>query len=67
MASLEDLVVALADATWKGQRREDVEDELAIRLVSALKVEPWRAAQIVGDIAEAAGEAAAGRIEWQRT
>jgi hypothetical protein len=66
LGGIEDLLVAMADATWKGQRRDELEDELALRLVAELKIEPWRAAQIVGDLAEAAGERAAERMEWQR-
>ena len=57
--------VALADSIWKGQRDDDLEQEVVGKIAAAVKIEPWdvwlRLDEIVTKIADRADE----RLEMQ--
>ncbi|MBM4095632.1 MAG: HD domain-containing protein [Planctomycetes bacterium] len=42
-AGFEDMLVALADSIWKGERREDLEDAICARIAEAVGLDQWRA------------------------
>jgi hypothetical protein len=62
---LEDLLVSLADAVWKGKRRGELEDLVVARIASAAGVETWRAFTELDDVLGAVAAGADARIEWQ--
>ena len=51
-AAIEDRLVALADALWKGKRREPLEAALTMELARAVPMEPWAAFTALDAIAE---------------
>ena len=64
-ASIEDLLVALADAVWKGQRWRELEDAVTAHIAAAAGRERWevfdRLDTIITEIAAPADE----RLAWQ--
>lgn len=64
---IEDLLVALADAIWKGRRDEELEDRLAGRLSGLSGVGRWEAFSALDEIVEAIVDGADARLAWQST
>lgn len=62
----EHVIVAAADAAWKGARSEEAENELARRLCESGMPE-WEAWTIVDEAMTDAGEDGPARIHYQRT
>lgn len=62
----EDLLVALADTCWKGQRDEELETLVASRIASLCDVEKWAAFMKLDEILERIAGAAEERLAWQR-
>jgi putative nucleotidyltransferase with HDIG domain len=62
----EDLLVALADASWKGQRDEELETLLASRIASLQGVEEWEAYLALDEMLERVAGLAEERLAWQR-
>jgi len=62
---LEDLLVALADKVWKGERDGPLEQALLARVATATGEEPWQAWLTLDDILTALAEQAAERLLWQ--
>lgn len=62
---LEDLLVALADTTWKGQRLEELEMQIVQKIVEKTGLKPWLVFQeldeLLTDIASYGDE----RLAWQ--
>jgi len=51
-ASIEDLLVALADKLWKGKREDDLERRVADAISSAAKREAWETFDVLDAICE---------------
>jgi hypothetical protein len=62
----EDLLVALADTSWKGQRDEELEKLLASRIASLQGIEKWEAFMALDEMLERVAGAADERLAWQR-
>ncbi len=61
-----DLLVKLADTSWKGKRVEMLEERVARELACRCERSYWDVYLLVSDIAERIGEHASRRLEWQR-
>lgn len=62
--SLEDLLVALADALWKGQRQQRLEQRLIQLIVEQCQDEPWHTYMQLDDLASDNAREARGRLAW---
>lgn len=62
---VEDLLVALADSTWRGRRNEEVEARLAERLAERTGADPWAAFLALDTVVERACVGAEERLAWQ--
>jgi len=63
---LEDLLVALADTAWKGQRLEDLEAKVIDRIAEEIGAERWEIfGQLDGLLEEVASRSDA-RLAWQQ-
>jgi len=62
----EDLLVALADTSWKGQRDDELEKLLASRIASLQGIEKWEAFMALDEMLERVAGAADERLAWQR-
>ncbi|OLT25879.1 phosphohydrolase [Actinomadura sp. CNU-125] len=62
---LEDLLVSLADAVWKGKRVPDLEDLVVARLAEAAGGEAWEEFAALDDLLTAIGDTADGRLAFQ--
>jgi hypothetical protein len=66
-ATIEDLLVSLADKVWKGRREEELEQKIVARLAKATGQQPW---DVFMKLDELLGELAAdadARLELQRS
>jgi hypothetical protein len=61
----EDLLVALADSCWKGQRDEELETRLATQIASRQGIEEWEAFLALDEILQRIAAGAEGRLAWQ--
>lgn len=65
---LEDLLVALADCIWKGQRLEALEKQVIDKIAEQTGVEEWEVfSEIDGLLDEEIGSQGDERLAWQRT
>ena len=62
---LEDLVVALADTSWKGQRDNELEQRITTLLVATTAQEPWKVWSDLDEMLEAYSADATERLLWQ--
>jgi len=62
---LEDLLVALADTTWKGQRLEELEMQIVIRIVEKTGLEPWLVFQELDELLTNVASCGDERLAWQ--
>jgi hypothetical protein len=62
----EDLLVALTDTCWKGQRDEELETKLASRIACLQRIEKWDAFLALDEILARIADAAEERLAWQR-
>ncbi len=62
---LEDLLVGLADATWKGQRIDDLESQVVERIADQANVEAWKAFEKLDAILEDVASRGDERLAWQ--
>jgi hypothetical protein len=65
--SLEDLLVALANAIWKGKRNQRLEDAITVRIAAHEGQESWEVFMILDDIVVAITEDAEIRLAWLET
>ena len=65
--AVEDLLVALADSTWKGQRSDDLETRLALLISRDSGIEAWEVFATLDQIIENATMGAESRLAWQAT
>jgi HD superfamily phosphodiesterase len=63
--ALEDLVVALADTCWKGERNEELELLLACRIAGLEGIERWEAFLVLDEIVGVVASRADERLAWQ--
>ncbi len=64
--TLEDLLVALADALWKGQRDDVLEDLCCHRIAQGCGLDPWRVSLRFYEMTEQIAAGAAERVVWQQ-
>lgn len=62
---VEDLLVALADSTWKGQRSEELETRIASMIAEAVGIETWAVFSALDDIVGTEAAEAEARLAWQ--
>jgi putative nucleotidyltransferase with HDIG domain len=62
---LEDLLVALADQTWRGKRSNALEQRIVDVLVLEAAAQPWQAFIMLDDLIEKIAERADPRLSWQ--
>ncbi|MGI8857814.1 MAG: HD domain-containing protein [Thermomicrobiales bacterium] len=61
---LEDLLVALADTIWKGQRDENLERVLALHVAALQCQEPWAIYLALDDLIQPITQGADARLLW---
>lgn len=64
--TLEDLLVALADYSWKGSRNEALETMVAGRITESLGTETWEAFMGLDEIVSKVASRGEERLAWQR-
>lgn len=64
--ALEDLLVALADHSWKGSRNEALETMVAGRIAESLGTETWEAFMGLDEIVAEVASRGEERLAWQR-
>jgi hypothetical protein len=65
-AVLEDRLVALADAVWKGKRVEKLEERIAAEIADCLRLSLWDVLPPLQEHLDEIASRSAQRIEWQR-
>ena len=63
---LEDLLVALADAIWKGQRLEPLEKKVIDQIVKKTNLEEWEAFCKLDGLLEEIASRGDERLAWQQ-
>lgn len=63
---LEDLLVALADCVWKGQRLEPLEEKVVGRIAERTGKEPWEVFEKLDSLLEQVASRGDERLAWQR-
>ncbi|HEY1012349.1 MAG TPA: HD domain-containing protein, partial [Herpetosiphonaceae bacterium] len=63
-AALEDLLVALADACWKGARRQELESALGELIAARLGADRWAVWLALDDLIESVAAGADRRLAW---
>lgn len=63
---LEDLLVALADAVWRGKRDPLLEGAIGQRIVEQIGAADWHVYATLDDLLSEIAADADGRLEWQR-
>jgi len=63
---LEDLLVALADAVWKGQRLEALEAQVVDRIGENTDIEPWEVFDKFDGLLEEIAAHGDERLAWQQ-
>jgi hypothetical protein len=63
--TLEDMVVALADACWKGKRDEELESRLASHIAGLLGIKKWEVFLALDEIIARIAAHAEERLAWQ--
>ena len=63
---LEDLVVALADTVWKGQRIDDLETQVVERIAGQTSIETWQAYAELDSLLQDVASKGHARLAWQR-
>lgn len=63
---LEDLLVALADTVWKGQRLEVLEVQVIDRITEKIGAERWEVFDRLDGLFEEVARQADARLDWQR-
>lgn len=63
--AVEDLLVALADSAWKGQRNTELEARLAARIARCSGAQDWEIYLALDEINEATASRAEDRLAWQ--
>jgi hypothetical protein len=66
-ATLEDMIVALADAVWKGARRDALEKIISVKIASLTGDEVWNTFMTLDSTIQAIAKHAEARLEWQQT
>jgi putative nucleotidyltransferase with HDIG domain len=62
---IEDILVALADKTWKGKRIDDL-DAAAVEMISRQsRIEPWQCFSVLDEILQSLAAKADERLAWQ--
>lgn len=64
---LEDIVVALADCVWKGQRLEALEAQMIDRILEQVQVERWEVFDALDALLAEVAVHGDQRLAWQRT
>ena len=64
-AEMEDLLVALADALWKGRRDEELEERCCHVIARQCHLDPWRVSLRFYEMTEDLAEGADERLAWQ--
>lgn len=62
---LEDLLVALADTIWKGQRLEELEMQIVNQIVEKTDLEPWLVIQELDELLMEIASCGDQRLAWQ--
>ncbi|HET8911673.1 MAG TPA: HD domain-containing protein [Ktedonobacteraceae bacterium] len=62
---LEDTLVAFADTIWKGQRNNDLEQEITQQIASQIQEEAWNVYMKLDDLTSELEKGAHERILWQ--
>lgn len=65
--SIEELLVCLADAAWKGQRQENLECKLVNRIAEHCDLESWEVFAEFDNLLQVVTEQAEQRLAWQAT
>jgi hypothetical protein len=65
-ADLEDRLVALADAVWKGKRVEELEERIAADIADRSRLSLWDVLPALQEHLDEIASFSAQRIEWQR-
>lgn len=63
-ATIEDLLVALADELWRGTRDQALEEALTERIAAAVQDTPWAVYMDLDDIAMSLAEVGPARMQW---
>ena len=63
--AVEDLLVALADHSWKGSRSEDLESKVAERIAGSLGIEIWESFMGLDEIVAQVASRGEERLAWQ--
>lgn len=63
---VEDLLVALADKVWKGQRHELLEGLVVERIASTTGIDKWQVFSSLDEILTTIAETGDQRLEWQQ-
>lgn len=66
MPQLEDLLVALADALWRGRRDSELEDALCQHIAALTGEAYWQIFARLDDIASEIAASADARLAWQQ-
>jgi len=62
---LEDLLIALADTVWKGQRIEELENQIVIKIVEKTGQKPWSVFQQMDELLTDIASCGDQRLAWQ--
>ena len=65
--ALEDYLVALADACWKGSRIETLEVKVSERIAETIGIETWEAFIVLDEIVAEIACRSEERLAWQRS
>ena len=63
--ALEDLLVALADAIWKGQRLEELESQVVAQIAKYTETAPWETFSKLDDVLDPIASRGDERLAWQ--
>ncbi|WP_437193326.1 hypothetical protein [Planctomicrobium sp. SH527] len=63
--SLEDLLVALADTIWKGQRLEELKMQIVNQIVEKTDLESWLVFQELDELLTEIASCGDERLAWQ--
>jgi hypothetical protein len=64
--SLDDLLVALADCVWKGQRLEALEAQVIVKIAEMSGMEAWEVFDKLDELLEKIAAHGEERLAWQR-
>jgi hypothetical protein len=63
---LEDLLVALADTVWRGQRLDDLEAQVVVRIAEGTGAKPWEVFDQLDELLQDVASRSDARLAWQQ-